>query len=434
MSERDEKLNKSSKGLTVRKKTIYGLVLFVLSVLFFSMNFYTEQINKFIAVAVLALSAIWVYQCWNVLCLLVISLFIAYSNYSIVVGIYLDETLRPSYLYPQITDVNVYGIGIALLFLFMLGLVSLTPKYKKKIISTVSISFIRENNYNSVLFFVATIAFLAFLLLGYKPSSGSRGSSSALYEYNIIVLLIMFFYSGNRKKCKIVCSICAGAYVLMSLLNGTRIEALACIIISFLCLTRKEIKRSVLLAGMFLGVVVFSCVGTIRGGTLSAELGKKILTGLLKNKLVFDTCTHAYFPMLCMIEQFQKFSVSNAVHFLTAFLGTILMGQSRVVDGDLIQTMAKHYYHNYGGVTVGFFWVWFSYIGSAVFAYIVYMYSRLIANTSHKTNDLRLCVIIFVTATVPRWYLYGPWSLTRGVLVCIVVFTVFKCGNKILRR
>lgn len=420
--------------LKCRKKVIFGFLLFALCVAFFSLNLFTEEINKMIAIGVLLLSVVWVYQCWNELCLLIISLFILYSNYSIVVGIYLDKSLRPVYLYPQITDVKIYGIGIAMIFLVVLLLVFLTPKYRNRHANSISSLFIRKENYSSALFYALFVVFVAFMMLGYTAGSGSRGSSSALYEYNIIVLLGMFYYSGCRKECRIICAICSVIYVFMSLLNGTRVEALACIIILFLCITRRKVKNHILLLGMFGGVLVFSCVGTIRGGAFSAELGKKIINNLLDNKLVFDTCTHAYFPMLCMIEQFQTYSLSDAFHYLMAFLGTILMGQSRVTDGDLIKTVARFYYHNYGGVTLGFFWVWFSYVGAAVFAAILRGYTHLIEKSDLKLSDLRLCVIIYVTATVPRWYLYGPWSLTRGVLVCIVAFSIFRLGARLFRK
>lgn len=419
---------------TVRKKVLCGIILYLLLIIGLYMVQYTESINKVIGITTVILSVVWVYQCWNNLYLLILSLFVSYSNYSIVMGIYLDTSLRPEFLYPQIQDVQVYGIGIAMMFLVMFNLVVLTPKYNNVNNLDISLLFIRKENDNKLLFFIAMALFILFMILGYQVSFGTRGVSSPLYEYDTIFLIIMFYFSGARKINRFLCAICCCFYVLTSLLNGTRVEALACMIILFLCLARKGIKHWVVLVGMIAGLFVFSGIGAIRGNWAILSKGASgIFTALFKNKMVFDTCTHAYFPMLCMIEQFKEFSFGSAVHYLFAFLATIFMGQSRVKDGDLIQVMANKYYHNYGGVTAGFFWVWFSYIGSIVYALIIYVYEKFIANSSGNPSDYSMCMILYVVAFVPRWYLYGPWALLRGVLICIIVFSFFSMANKIFR-
>lgn len=419
--------------MKIRKKSMIGLFLYVLFVLINTLIPYSTIGNKIIAVLTLALSLIWVYECANNTCFLIMSMFIAYSNYSIVVGIYLDEKLRPKYLYPQITDIRTYGIGISILFITMLLLVCLTPRIvKSKYIF--SKHFIKYKNENKLLFYIATISFFLIVLVGYSGGNNGRGTSSPLYEYDSIFLILMFYFSAREKKNIGICAIACMTYSLTSLVNGTRIEALICILIFVLCFIKKEIKPSTVFLGMLAGIVVFSTVGVLRGNwSLLLNGDNSIISEIFRNKFVFDTCTHAYFPMLCMIEEFKKFSFEKSLHYLGAFLLSVFAGQSRVVDGDLIKVVAQKFYHNFGGVTPGFFYVWFSFAGPAVFAVIVRFYMKFIENIEAKPSEFKCCAALYFISTVPRWYLYGPWSMTRGVLVCVVIFYAFQKLHKFLK-
>lgn len=418
----------------VKKSAIVSLFIYLTFAFLFFLLDYSENINKVLAIFVLGLSVYWIYKCWNNVYLLILSLFIGYSNYSIVVGIYLDPKMRPKYLYPQITDVKVYGIGISLLLLFMFTLVAFTSKIKKTHTESISELFIQEKNHNQFLFFLANCAFVLIILIGYTRGKGTRGNSSPLYEYGTIFLMIMFYFSGNKKYNKIICGIISIIYVLTSLINGTRVEALTCILIFTLCYFRKGIRQWVIFCGMIMGLVVFSIVGTLRGNwqLLSGNVFL-IASEIFKSKFVFDTCTHAYFPMLCMIDVFKECVISKRIYYLGCFMATVFMGQSRVTDGDLIRVVAEKYYHNYGGVTVGFFYVWFEYLGPLIYAVIVTAYIKFITNINTKLSQYKLCTLLYIVTTVPRWFLYGPWPLFRGVMICMIVFWFFNKVDSVIR-
>lgn len=417
-----------------RKNIISFLTLSMILIMIFSIN-YTENINMIIAYTTLILSVIWMGKCFNNIFLLVMSTFIAYSNYSIIVGIYIDKRLRPKYLYPQITDVKIYGTGIAMIFVFMLFLVLFTPKFNKNNIN-IAENFVRKENYNIILFIITACLFLIIIIVGYSGGNNDRGSSSALYEYGIILMILLFYFSGRRKVNLYISGCLCLIYVLNSLINGTRIEALMCIIVFVLCFFKDGIRPLYLFIGMIIGLIAFSVVGTIRGNwMLMLNNHGDIFKTLFENKLVFDTCTHAYFPMLCMIEEFYDFSLSNSLHYLTRFIFSIIMGQSRVYDGDLIVVVGRSYYHNNGGVTLGFFYVWFSYFGSFIFGMLVLFFTKFISKITDNISECKCCALLYIVASVPRWYLYGPWSITRGISICMIVFwSVRKMNNVIKRR
>lgn len=409
----------------VRKQFVLGSLIYIIIAIVMCIVPFSVIFNKILAIVTLILSIIWVSKCRNNTYLLILSLFILYSNYSIIMGIYLDESLRPQYLYPQISDVNVYGRGIALLLLAMIALVSFHPKQRNSSHNLVD-HFIVSSNGNQLAFLINFVLFLLIIVFGYETGSNSRGMSSPLYEYGSILLIMMFYYSGTKKKNIYAIGLVCMLYIFTSLKNGTRIEALICLIIFVLCYFRNGIKQSYLYIGVFIGIIVFSVVGSLRGNWQLLLNGNfKLFTlELFKNKFVFDTCTHAYFPMLCMIEQFSSISVRDAFSYLTAFIATIFLGQSRVVNGNLIKIVAQKYYHNYGGVTLGFFYTWFSYAGPYIFALMIMYYIKALYQTNNKHNLIKACAFLYLIASVPRWYLYGPWSMTRGVLICIIIFEI----------
>lgn len=418
----------------IKRRTLIVVIVLIWIAMFFSYVNYSESINKSLAVGVMICSLIWVYKCWNNIYLLILSLFITYSNYSVVVGIYLDPQLRPQYLYPQINDIQVYGTGIAVVFIFMLSLSLLMTKVKKDSLD-IRNNFVRDNNYNSVLFFLIWIVFNLIVVFGYSRNAGMRAESSPIYEYNVILLLLLFFYSGDKKIPRFFCIESMVIYTLSSVIGGNRVEALICLIVFVLCYFKKPLKQVMVLFGMVGGLMFFSIIGTIRGNwLLLSQNFWDIFKIIFRDKFVFDTCTYAYFPMLCMVEMFIDFSVTDAFHYLVRFLLTILMGQNRVEDGDLIYVTSKKYFHNFGGFTLGFFYVWFAYFGSIIMSIVVYYYENLIIKNSKNISDYKKIALLYAVATVPRWYLYGPWALTRGIAVCEIIFFMSRCANNVIKK
>ena len=93
-----------------------------------------------------------------------------------------------------------------------------------------------------------------------------------------------------------------------------------------------------------------------------------------------------------------------------------------------------YFYHNFGGVSQGFFFVWFSYMGALIYAAIILAYTRFINDRRVTLTPEKCSAIIYVVASVPRWYLYGPWSLFRGVIICVLLTKIIIYSEKLIRR
>lgn len=48
------------------------------------------------------------------------------------------------------------------------------------------------------------------------------------------------------------------------------------------------------------------------------------------------------------------------------------------------------------------------------------------------TQDLRALCMLYVVISVPRWYLYTPSQVTRGLLLCFVVSMVLLLVDKLM--
>jgi len=417
--------------VNVSKKNILFFAIGLIFVVLLSSITFTAQINNLLAIGVLVLSVLFVFKCRKNMMLLIMSIFISYCNYSVSVGIYLFPDSNTCPFYSQITDIRVYGIGIVLLFLFMYFIVLFMPNNFVDSSASFAKVFIRKENNDALLFAVITAGYIFILFSGYEIVGNARGITSPLYEYNNVLLILMFYYSGDYNFRKIISSFLAIVYSLTSFLNGTRIEAIICIIIVLLCLLKKKIPVPLIISSIIVGLVVFNIIGIFRGNyQTDSNMIQLAVDKLVENKMVFDTCTFAYFPMLCMVEMFLEYSFVDAMYFLFRFFLTIILGVVGIEDGNLIHYVLDSYFHAGGGFSLGFFYVWFSYLAPLIFAMIVCFIINSIVREKQSCRDSKLAVVLYLIATVPRWYLYGPWSLTRGLLICFIVFLLSNIIHK----
>jgi len=416
------------------EKIIYWTLFYGLSIVYFSEP-YSEAFNRLIAWLVIIFSVILIAKSKNNILLFIISFFIGYSNYSIAMGVYIIN-LRSNYLYPQIIDISVYGRGILILFLLEILMIALMPNLKRNSRS-ISELFINENNKNNIFVILLFLLGLFIVFYFYTPSiNSSRGSSSPVYEYSIILIIIMFYFSGRDKKNLALIYLISIIYILQSFMSGNRIEAISCIIAVFLCTYKRKIKWYNLLIPIFVGLVAMNFIGNFRDTMNVTSSGIIMaLDDLWKEKLVFNTCTYAYFPGLCMIKYSYSLSYYRSLYYLKQFIYTIFLGQSRAIDGDLIGVVRKYYFHNDGGLTLYFFYLWFGWGGTIIFAIILKFYYRTVEffEILNREKSYYWCMIIYFAATVPRWYLYGPWPLFRGMLICMILFFAFLYLNKVIR-
>jgi hypothetical protein len=138
----------------------------------------------------------------------------------------------------------------------------------------------------------------------------------------------------------------------------------------------------------------------------------------------FSTAYFAYFasltfiavkpiyPLIERIFQFKDFLVSQFV------LGTV--GES------LDAISLRHYYHAHGGVLPIYLYYYLGWLGVSISGIVVGLYLRFMSLTKHKKSELKNIVAIYITSTVPRWYLYSPNQLIRGVMIMSLMYLAYS--------
>ena len=107
----------------------------------------------------------------------------------------------------------------------------------------------------------------------------------------------------------------------------------------------------------------------------------------------------------------------NIFHF---FKYTFLGGIS---EYEILNSLTGKYQVNYGGgLLTCYFYFWFGWLGVIFISiYIAFLYSTIKNNCENKYSEYKEVLSIFIISTIPRWYLYMPNLLFRGILL----FTIF---------
>ena len=103
---------------------------------------------------------------------------------------------------------------------------------------------------------------------------------------------------------------------------------------------------------------------------------------------------------------------------------SILIGGGKIPNSNLATFTHKYYLHYYGGVLPIFAHFYLGYLGVILLAmYLSILLNKFIlGKCERKFSGIRKCIGIYITSTVPRWYLYSPTSITRGILIFVVVY------------
>ena len=395
------------------------LLIFINNIIFREFN---ERINSVSAWLLIIISLYFVYKCRHNILLFVVSIFMFYSNYSIAVGIYLYPN-RPVVLYHQITDVSIYGIGITLVLTFMWILVMLMPRNINRL-------NIAQGTTNRFIVICLCSALMLIFIYGYNQTASLiRGASSPIYEYSVILFILGFYYSGDNSYLQTLMKVFVILFAFQSFFHGTRIEGLI-FLLALLCyyyggkLTYKQlIPYAVVVTFLMVFIGIFRA-----NASWSIDSISYVLSVMRDNLFVFDTATWAYFPSLGMIEVRNLIPQSESIRLFGNFVLSIIFGSS-VPDSNVVQYVKQYYYHSNGGWLQMFFYFWFGWSGLFIIAGLIVFYLRVIINQPSK--GYRYLLAIYIVSTVPRWYLYTPLHLLRGVLLFSIAFLGLFLINRI---
>lgn len=411
-------MNKSG-SVIYNRKLLYVIILLCLQLVLP----YNNTINIVIAFINVFLSLLLVYKFKKNISLLISSLFIAYSNYSVSIGVYIFDA-KPDAIFNQITDARLHGITLMCITIFMFCLLCYTNIPEN---NNIKICSKKKNHefYFVVLLLIFTFAF------GYSRSLGGRSETTALYEYSSVFFILAYYYTNNSKIKRSVVNIMILAYSLQSFLGGNRVEAIAFIFvfISMVAYKRLNFRRILLLGSLGILAMVFISVYRV-SFDFSFSTIMNSLEYLVDTKLTFDTAIYAYFPSIASVALVEILSFWEKVQYFLNFVLYIFLGGS-ITNNNLSVISSQYFVHSFGHLLPSYFYIWFGGLGVLLISKLVATYYNFMMRKT-KYDFLNL-VSIYIVCTTPRWYLYGPSGLTRGVLLFLVCYFVCEMFGYVSR-
>lgn len=368
----------------------------------------------------LVLSGYAVYSQRNNMLAVLLNIMLLYFNYSVVSAVYWNANSLDSIFvnsgYSREEFLNAINIELLFYGTYALLLDSDTRPDK-------TIFLLKEKpNFLVVIPCVAYIALAPFLF--YKTESfGTRGSVTALYEYAVVVLIVALRFTGRDLRALIPLLTASIWLIFHGLISGERVLALQMMIVWGLYLLLHVLTFKLIVSIFVLGVFGFTVFGVYRGlSAMEGDVLGNTLEYLSSVGMANDTSYYAYWAGMSINRLADASTVWERLRYFMQYV-LYCFGGSAVPDSNLSVIAAQLNYHAGGGWLPFYINCWLGFAGvilsGAGMAWIINRVTQFLSDRFY-TNYLALYII----ATCPRWYLYSPATITRGVLI----FTVFYLG------
>lgn len=356
--------------------------------------------------------------------LLILFGIVGYANYGVVSANYLNPI--EGTLYTIYSGTQEAHLALIILVAFISIIVCFLPSRIKHFAFGDSLpSKNRPNNFLLACLLVSLICICIFGFVRPENLGSERSDPSALYEYSTILFIVAFYFVGDSKFAKSAVLSLLIVYAVQNLIYGGRVTALQLILVAFLFMFNKRTRTSLLIVIVLVGFVFFLGFGMVR--TQIWDQGFfSVIDGFclrLSNGLAWDTAYSSWHTSITFIVFGESISGSEHLHYLLSWLASIFLGGS-IPDSRLPIVTESYYLHFGGGFLPIYAWFYFGIVGIAFAAFavsaIVYGVNKIEKQVALFKNVLVLD-LVYLVITVPRWYLYSPSQLTRGLLLCTLV-------------
>ena len=389
---------------------------------------------------ILALSFYFVFLVRRNRMLLYVFMIIAYANYSICYSNYLNPLSGT--MFTGYAGTTLFWSGINALLLFMSVLLLFFPHEIRCF--GLGDRYFRQRPCNSPLVVALSILLVVILVYGFgRPDSigGDRGSPSALYEYSTIFFIVGFWFAGEKRWSNNVLTIILLCYAAQNLVYGGRVSALQLLTILFFIRGSHLVGWKVIAPCAICGLILMTLIGNLRTTIWDSSM-QDVVESVMYNigrGFAWDTAYSSWHTSMTFLDFDQVVGEQGRQYYLQQWLLSIVLGGSSVADSQLAFVTRQFYPHWFGGVYPIFFQFYLGVIGTILSAAWIAVLMRLVNKSASSagvegtlTQDLRALCMLYVVISVPRWYLYTPSQVTRGLLLCFVVSMVLLLVDKLM--
>ena len=383
---------------------------------------------RFAAVLVLVLTLVLVWKSRIYPGLFIINMFVLWFNYSIVIERYLIR--EPWELYDQFVTLRVHQLGIDCLLLFVACVIFFFPavhvRQGKKHVNL-------ETEYNSLLAGLLAAAIVVVILnrFWWHIIPGEL----QLYEYAVIFFILGLYYCGTNKFLRALYFVLGVVHCLSTMMIGGRVDAMQILLVLYVFFFFRYYTAKRIVVLMVLGVIFLSIVGVYDDiydqivigdtGALLDVLGTAF-SNLRSRWLAIDTAYFAWLSSMSFIAYGDMVSWLERGKDLAWYLISQVLGGG-VYHAKLCAVTREYFVHYNGGIFPIYFFYYLGTIGVAFSGWIIARFYGFVSKLELPSQKKFSKILgIYVIATMPRWYVYEPTSLLRGVLFLAICY--FACS------
>jgi hypothetical protein len=393
------------------------LSVFLLIAIFILDN--SQNSLKYIGVMLLLISVYQMYKVRFNTGLLILFGIITYVNISVSFGdlLQIGQALGEESLSWQMeirmSKYNVLGAKSLVLVMIILNLF-INRIYMSRISPKASTSIKKKDN--KYIYFVGLCVLFVFWIFGYSSTMGDtyQSNTRTIYEYSILIFIVVWFYSGNSKIKKFSLYFYAIIYILQAITRGDRSSAFPMILALFLIHNYKISIRTLLLLAIG-GIFASNVISAYRIAFSITELKSIFFDKYGMTAFLSDTVSQSYYTGISILNT--RDLIPSTMGYFINFLGGIIMGGS-FNNADVGAISYNYLLNKGGGFYFSWFYFWFGFLGVALSSIFLGYLIKILFRS--ENNYIKLYKISLIVMSF-RWYLYTPFVLFRSVLF---IFTV----------
>ena len=291
----------------------------------------------------------------------------------------------------------------------------------------------QRHHSNSFISFGSFIFLIFIFIFGIDRSAGIgvRSDPSPLYEYSVILFIIGYHYAGtqsDRKRLTILLLL----FSVQNLILAGRITALQLVLVYYLVSVMPDTKVFKYLPCVLLAFLTFSIVGALRGSLFDGSIRDFGIHSILDQKFTLDTAYSAFHTSITFYKTEEIISVSSRILLLGQYIKYLVFG-GEVPDSNLSNFTHDYYDHYYGGVLPNYCQFYLGIIGIVLISLYIGGILLKVPRLS-PVRRYRDCLVVYVIATAPRWFLYTPTPLFRGVMFFSVTYGICFWFDQLCRK
>lgn len=420
---------------TKRQKYIVVIIATLLTVVYstvLNMLNYPKGVNNATAILALSISIYLLYAVRHRSDLLIVMLCIFYENYSVVVGCYLDPSIRPGWMFRQFKDSRVYGIAILSLLIFELVLLAAVFLYKEKIDSEkIDIEQFPNNN---LIMLGCIVLYLMIFLTQVDFSEGERASSNVLNEYKFLFFIIGSLYSKKTNFNRWLWTGIVGITSIATFFGGNRVNTLCNIFVLAILWFENYITLKNVILISIPAIFMMLMIGSMRYNfTISVNSIQTVWETVKRDKLVADSFTFAYGPTIAAEEMSLNLGIWQKAQLLFYNIIYIFWG-GKYGKYSLPNYTRDYYMHYFGFLGANYFDMWFGVFGGVISGVSVVLMLFLKGKGNKESTQVGKVVALGVLANTLRWYNYNFMQIYRTGFVIFIVWCASCYVNSMLSR